>query len=102
MNNNMFFYKKGQGGFFQAIVLIIIALVVLGFFGLNIQTVFDSPTVKKNLGYAWGLVKTIWNNLLAKPARFIWDKVIIGLGLEGLKKLKDAIPGKADQVVPAN
>lgn len=94
MNNNMFFYKNHQAGFFQAVVIIVIFLIVLGLFGLNIQKVFDSKIVKENLAYGWDLVKKIWNTILAKPAKFLWDKLIIGLGLNGLNKLIDAIPTK--------
>lgn len=58
------------------IIIIVIALIVLGYFGFNIQNIINSPTVQKNLNYAWSLVTYIWQNFLKTPAIFIWDKFV--------------------------
>jgi hypothetical protein len=92
MKNNMFFYVKEQGGFIQIVVLLVIALIVLGYFGFNIQNILESGTVKKNLEYSWGLVKNFWNNFLSKPFHFVWDKIIIDIGVNGVTKLIKLIP----------
>ncbi len=62
-------------GFITAILLIIAAIVLLGYFKINIQTVASSPTVQANLQYAWQLLvqgmQSGWNYLLSLVQIFI-------------------------------
>ena len=67
-------YRRG-GGFIKMILLIVIALVVLGYFGYNLKDIVNSPTVHDNLVYVWDLIVKLWNTLLAEPATWIWDKI---------------------------
>lgn len=66
---------KGNRGLIKMVLLIVIALVVLGYFGYNLRDIIDSPTVKENLSYVWGLAVKLWNNFLAAPAEWLWDKI---------------------------
>lgn len=66
---------KGNRGFIKAIVVIVIALIVLGYFGYNIKDILNSPKVHDNLVYLWNLIVKIWNNFLAEPAGWVWDKI---------------------------
>lgn len=50
-------------GLVKALVLIIIALVVLGYLGYNLRDIVDSPAVQDNLAYVWELVVKMWNAL---------------------------------------
>ena len=56
---------KYKRGIISLIVLILIALIILGYFKINIQTVIGSPFVKDNIAYAWnllvGAVVWAWN-----------------------------------------
>lgn len=74
-------------GFITTIVLIVIALIVLGFFGYNIRNIINQPTVQDNLNYVWDFVKDIWNRFLVGPATFIWDKLVVGIVWNGLVNL---------------
>ena len=69
-----------SGGFIKVILLIVIALVVLGFFGYDIREVFNSPAVRDNLAYAWDMLIRLWNTFLAEPALWLWDKITELLG----------------------
>ncbi|TSC58632.1 MAG: hypothetical protein Greene041679_79 [Parcubacteria group bacterium Greene0416_79] len=74
-------------GLIKTVLLIVIALVVLGFFGYNLREIADSPTVRDNLSYVWGLLTKLWDNFLAKPAAWIWNTIVIDLiwhNLQGL------------------
>ncbi|TSC83822.1 MAG: hypothetical protein G01um101417_389 [Parcubacteria group bacterium Gr01-1014_17] len=48
-------------GVVKAVLLIVIALVVLGYLGYNLRDIISSPSVRDNLAYAWGLVVKLWN-----------------------------------------
>lgn len=76
-------------GLVKAIVLIVVALVVLGFFGYNLRDIVSSPTVSENLRYAWGLVVKLWNTILARPAVWLWDHIVIDLLWNNAQKIFD-------------
>ena len=66
---------KGNRGFIKAIVLIVIGLIVLGYFGYNLKDIIASPTVHDNLVYVWNLIVKLWDNVLATPAMWIWNTI---------------------------
>jgi hypothetical protein len=66
-------------GFIKTIILIVIALIVLGYFGFNIESIIKSEKVQANLNYVWGLITNIWNLYLAAPVIFVWDKFFVGV-----------------------
>lgn len=68
---------KKHAGFIKLIVLVVIVLILLGYFGFNVENILNSPLVKGNLNYVWGLTITFWNNYLSVPFTFIWDKIIV-------------------------
>ncbi|KKW11640.1 MAG: hypothetical protein UY50_C0009G0026 [Parcubacteria group bacterium GW2011_GWA2_49_9] len=57
------------------VLLIVIALIVLGFFGYNLKDIVSSPTVHDNLVYVWDLVVKVWNTIIVEPAMWLWDKI---------------------------
>ncbi|MFA6430106.1 MAG: hypothetical protein WC229_03435 [Candidatus Paceibacterota bacterium] len=66
-------------GLIKMVVVVVIALIVLGYFGFNIKDIIESDSVQTNLQYVWGFIKTFWNNYLAAPVIFVWDKFVVGV-----------------------
>lgn len=60
-------------GLIWFIVLLIIAIIVLGYFGISLRTIFGGGTTKDNLVYAWDTVKYVWENYLRVPAYYCWN-----------------------------
>jgi hypothetical protein len=69
-------YKKGL---IKTILLIIVALIVLGYFGFNVGDIIKSPTVQANLNTAWDFVMKIWNDYLAAPCLYVWNNFFVGV-----------------------
>lgn len=44
----------------RTIILIIVIVLVLSFFGISIQSVINSPTGQENFGFLWSLIKDGW------------------------------------------
>lgn len=63
----------------KTIIIIVIALVILGYFGFNVTDIVNTPTVQSNLHAAWDFALKIWTNYLAAPLIFFWDKFVIGI-----------------------
>jgi hypothetical protein len=55
-----------QKGVIGTIVLIVVALIILGYYGINFKTVVTSPLVQENLSYAWELfINGVFNGFTA-------------------------------------
>ncbi|MFA6445994.1 MAG: hypothetical protein WCW14_01960 [Candidatus Paceibacterota bacterium] len=66
---------SSQGGFLKIIILIIVAILVLSYFGFNIQSIVESPTTQTNLAYVKSLVVGLWNNVLKTPVMYLYNEI---------------------------
>jgi hypothetical protein len=64
--------KNKQGGLIKLIILIVIAIAVLSYFGIDIKNFFTSEQAQKNFGYIWNFLKDIWSTYLTVPAHKLW------------------------------
>ena len=71
-------------GFIKIVLLLVIVFLILGYFGFNLKTIVDSPTVHSNLEYAIDAVLHLWNIFIVGPATYIWNKVIVAMLIEPL------------------
>lgn len=62
-------YKKGL---VKTIIVVVIALIILGYFGFNIRDIINGSTVQANLHAAWDFVSMVWNNYLSAPVIYLW------------------------------
>jgi hypothetical protein len=69
MTNN---YKNKNGGLIKMIIVIIIAIAILSYYGFDIKNFFTSPQAQKNFGYVWNFITDAWTNYLAEPASKVW------------------------------
>jgi len=73
-----------QRGIVRTIIIIVIALLVVSYFGINIRQVATSPTSQSNFSYVWGGITFVWDNYLRTPATdaydffitYVWDPSI--------------------------
>jgi hypothetical protein len=77
----------------KLIIFIIIIIAVLSYFNFNIRTFFESDIVRNNFGYVWKWVSYVWNNFLARPAKYLWNDVFVDLiwnsFIENLHRFKE-------------
>lgn len=52
---------KENRGLVKAILVIVIALVILGYFGYNLRDIVNSPSVRDNVTYVWELLTKAWD-----------------------------------------
>lgn len=76
-------HKANNKGLIKTIMLIVIGLVVLGYFGFNVRDIINSPTVQSNLSAAWDLISKVWTNYLAGPVIYVvgilWNLIQAGM-----------------------
>jgi hypothetical protein len=68
-----------QQGLIKLIIIIIIAIIILSYFGFDLQAIVESPESQGNLGYVWGLLASLWNNYLMQPVLYFWNNIFIDL-----------------------
>ncbi len=65
-----------QRGIVRTVILIIIALLVVSYFGINLRQLATSPTSESNFSYVWGSVTYVWDTYLKTPATEVYDLFI--------------------------
>ncbi len=68
---------KTDKGLIKLIVVIVIALLLVAFLGLNLRSIINSPTFQDNWQLIKGIVLQIWTRFLKVPVLFIWNQGFI-------------------------
>ncbi|MDE1974893.1 MAG: hypothetical protein KGI49_00030 [Patescibacteria group bacterium] len=85
----------GERGLIKMIVIIVVALLVLSYFGINLRNLVSSPTNQDNVTYIASTTVSIWDSYLKVPAGFAWDifvNYIWDPAFQGLVDLKNGRP----------
>jgi len=61
------------------IILGLIAILVLSFFGYDLQNIVEAPATQKNLHYVGDGVGYVWNEYLSQPISYFWNNIFIGI-----------------------
>jgi len=97
----MFIHQPEQKGFIKLIIVIVIALLILSYFGFDLEQLAKNPTTQKNFNYVERIVLSIWQNVLKKPVMYVWN-IFVDLiwqpALNNLTKIKNG--GNASFDVP--
>jgi hypothetical protein len=70
--------KRNQG-FIKLVIIIVIALIVLGYFGFDVRDAIESPTTQKNFNYVQKFAWEVWNNYLKDVVMYIWNNIVLKL-----------------------
>lgn len=68
--------KNRKRGFIGAIFMVVIALVILGFF-VDFKPLTESKRLQDNYQYLKTLAVSVWENYLSTTAHYIWNKIIL-------------------------
>lgn len=60
------------------IILALIAIIVLSFFGYDLKAIIEAPITQSNLHYAAGGVETVWNYVKG-PVLYLYNNIFIGI-----------------------
>jgi hypothetical protein len=69
--------KNQSGGLIRTIVLVVIFLLVISYFGLNLRDVINDPTTQSNFSLVWGEVVRIWTTYLKEPVLWVWREIVV-------------------------
>lgn len=52
-----------QKGFIQIIIILVIVLLVLSYYGFDLKKFIDNPNVQKTWGYIWTVITFVWEKI---------------------------------------
>jgi len=90
-------------GFINMIILLIIVLLVLSYFGYNLRSIINSPNTQDNFSYVGGSIVDIWNNYLKVPATYAYNlfiDLIWNPAITNLTAIKNNQPTNIQQLTP--
>ena len=65
---------NSERGIVKLIVTIIIGVIALSYVGIDLEQVFTTPLLKKNVNFTWEKSKLIWNEYIYKPVHDMFSK----------------------------
>ncbi|MEK7582189.1 MAG: hypothetical protein AAB488_02590 [Patescibacteria group bacterium] len=93
-------YNKG---FIGRLILILVAIFfILSYFNIDIKSIVESPSAKKNWVYVSEIGKKAWNGYLEEPTQYLWNTIFASYIKESftqnLKNLQALREGKTENV----
>ena len=86
------------------IIIGAIALLVVSYYGIDVQKVVESPTSQKNVSYVRGGVEFVWKDYLSKPVDYLWNDVFVDLiwkaFTENMKRIGSGKATTLEQMAP--
>jgi hypothetical protein len=70
---------KKNRGFIKVVLIIIIALVILSYFGIDIKKTVESPTTQDNISYIKETSTNVWNTVLKAQVISVWENILAPL-----------------------
>jgi len=94
--NSLIKKREVSRGLVKTVIMIVVALLILSYFGLNIRTIVNSPAGQENFSYAQELMVKVWDGFLKKPVMYLWKDIFLDLiwnpAVENLTKIKNGEP----------
>ena len=75
----------------RTIIVLILILAVVSYFGFNLKDFINNPTVRSNFAYVWDFVKDIWDKYLKNVAMIFWNSVFVDTITKGIKDNLDVV-----------
>ena len=61
------------------IIILVIVLLVLSYFGFSLRALVDQPVTQDNFTYVATSTVSFWDRYLSQPAGYLWNNVFINL-----------------------
>jgi len=102
--NNPHAHGAGQRGLIKWIILFVVALLILSYYGINLRELVNAPTTQDNVSYVATTTVTFWNKYLKVPAAYLWNDIFVDLiwnpAISNLKAMKNGEPTNISSSTP--
>lgn len=73
MKKNNLVAIAGNRGFLKLVIIIVVALLILSYYGFDLRKTVESPTTQSNFDYLTTWLTHIWESYLKTPAMYLWN-----------------------------
>lgn len=90
-------------GLINLIILIIVAILILSYFGYNLRAIVNAPNTQDNFSYVGGGIADLWNNYLSGPATYLWNtfvNLIWNPAIQNITNMNSGKPTNIQQLPP--
>jgi len=88
----------------KIIILVFVAILILGYFGISLRKTVESPTTQDNLHYVGGGTKSVWDRYLKDPVHYIWQDVWVNIFwrsfISNMERIRDGKPTDFEKAAP--
>lgn len=78
------------------ILIAFVGIIVLGYFGVSVEDVVESPGAQDNINYVKEGSGSFWDKYFAQPISYFWNKIWIPLFwdsfVSNLERIRDGKP----------
>ena len=60
-------------GIVGIVVILVIALLILSYYGISIRQTVQSPAGQDNFSYVWGGIEYVWDTYLKAPLTYLYN-----------------------------
>jgi len=97
-------FKNDNRGLVKWILIVVIAVIILSYFGFDLRSIVEADATQDNLGYVWGGVVMVWNEYLSTPVLYFWHNIFIDLlwdsFVENMERIKVGQPTTIEEMSP--
>lgn len=79
-------HTNTQRGFLELIALVVIAVLVISYFGFDLAGLLKDSQTRENIAAVFEFIGDLWNDYLKTPAQYVWEEMIIGFIWEDVIK----------------
>ncbi len=76
---------KTQRGFFKIIFLVIIGILILGYFNIDVRSYLESPQAQSTISKSKDIAVYLWEGFLKKPALYFYQDIFLNIILPTIK-----------------
>ena len=91
-------------GFIKWVIIIVVALLILSYYGFSLRSLVDSPVTQDNFQYVATSSVSVWDKYLKQPATYLYEDVFINLiwtpAIDNLTKIKNSEPTNVQTNAP--
>ena len=94
---------NGNRGLIRELLLLFLALIIFGYYGISVREVVQSPTSQDNISYVSTGATSVWDNYLKLPASYLWNIYVDDIwsaAIHNLEAMKNNQPTDLQQKAP--
>lgn len=78
------------------VIIIVVALLILSFYGFSLRALVNNPVTQDNFGYVATSTVSFWDKYLKQPADYLWKDIFVNLiwdpAVDNLTRMKNGEP----------